>query len=223
MRPTELSPHHCTNYQGLSGGALESTTNRLEVTRVSNVEDRWLGFIKNIPLIGDSIIRDELYTRPISNMPKEINEIKSSMIDEKVKEMVDGLQSLRDESGHITLEEERKIKDLAELSVLSILSEGASLQRNHEMNKTRDNISMLSSFISSFMKKDGIKYSHIVEKKSQSIIENYNDNKINEFNDLSIKDKKFVYEEVINSSSKANANLLDKFVKSVCDKLYELI
>lgn len=164
-----------------------------------------------------------MYTRPISNMPKEINEIKSSMIDEKVKEMVDGLQSLRDESGHITLEEERKIKDLAELSVLSILSEGASLQRNHEMNKTRDNISMLSSFISSFMKKDGIKYSHIVEKKSQSIIENYNDNKINEFNDLSIKDKKFVYEEVINSSSKANANLLDKFVKSVCDKLYELI
>ena len=56
-------------------------------------------------------------------MPKEINEIKSLMIDEKVKEMVDGLQSLRDESGHITLEEERKIKDLAELSVLSILSE----------------------------------------------------------------------------------------------------
>lgn len=97
---------------------------------------------------GDQQIRDEQYTKPISNMPTNTRDLADQMLSAEIN------------SRDLSDEEVAKVR----LAILEILSQGAVAQRNHEMAVVRGEISYFGGLLSWFLKQKGLSYEQITEK-----------------------------------------------------------
>jgi len=137
-------------------------------------------------LISDSSIRDANYTKPLATMPDNIK----ALADEMIAEATKGTQMTADQLVGV------------EKEIYRMMSEGAVAQRNHEMEKTREQISYSGYFLSWFMKQKGLTYTQIQAKYKQ------------EFS----QDERLGHKKIIESASRTNKNLQDKFVTSLVGK-----
>jgi predicted transposase YbfD/YdcC len=140
-----------------------------------------------LDLRNDARIREEKYTRPLSTMPENVKAL--------IKEMTEAASK---EKG-ITQEQLTQI----EAEIYQMMSEGAVAQRNFEMEKTRDEISAVGYFISSFMKQKGVSYAQIKAKYEKEFSES----------------EKLGHLKIIESASRSNKNLVDKFCQTIQKKL----
>src|SRR5689334_3856731 len=85
-------------------------------------------------LYNDASIRETTYTVPLSTMPANAEALINEMIDAAAKDK------------GLTAEQLAKI----ETEIYQMMSEGAVAQRNFEMQKTREQISIVGNFISWF-------------------------------------------------------------------------
>ena len=101
-----------------------------------------------LSLFNDSLIRDEVYTNPLSRMP------------ENARALIKEILTAAVEGGNLTSGQILTI----EKHIYRMMSEGAVEQRNFEMEKTRAAISYSGLFLSWFMKNKGLTYVQIQAK-----------------------------------------------------------
>jgi len=89
-----------------------------------------------------------------------------------------------------------------EKDIYRMMSEGAVAQRNHAMEQTREQISYCGYFLSWFMKQKGLTYTQIQAKYAL------------EFS----QDERLGHKKIIESASRTNKNLQDKFVTALVGK-----
>ncbi len=107
-------------------------------------------------------------------------------------------------------------KGQADVATRKILAEGASSQRNHQLDYVRrDVISYVGRKLSEFMKKEGLPFDRLLESKTNKFVEKNNLEAGTTFEDLTNEHKVQVYQSIIESSSKANPNLIEKFMNKV--------
>ena len=99
-------------------------------------------------IYGDQQIRDEQYTKPLSNMPPNARDLADQMLSAEIN------------SHDLSGAEVAKVR----LAILEILSQGAVAQRNHEMTMVREKISYFGGLLSWFLKQKGLSYEQITEK-----------------------------------------------------------
>lgn len=136
----------------------------------------------------DAQIRETTYTQPLKNIPGNVKELVSEMIDVAVAEAEENKKPLSDGD----------IADLR-LELMKLMSEGSVEQRNLEMRMTREQISYLGAFISWFLKQKGLTYEQLEDKYEKQFPQS----------ELS------KYEAIIKSASRANPNVFEKFVAKV--------
>ncbi|WLQ16239.1 hypothetical protein O5O45_09960 [Hahella aquimaris] len=99
------------------------------------------------------------------------------------------------------------------------LSIGASLQRNVTMQETRDQLSFFGRQISVFMKKEGLGFDGLIDRKTAQLVRDEGLDPETGFNDLNNDQQIDVYKAVLKSASTANPNLMDKFQKTISTNL----
>ena len=92
--------------------------------------------------------------------------------------------------------------EMIQLQIAQMMSEGAVAQRNFEMQKTREAISKLGLFLSEFMKAKGMTYEQL-QVKYQEVFDR---------NEIA------GHQAVIESASRSNPQLLDKFRMALLKK-----
>ena len=106
-------------------------------------------------LADDARIRDETYTKPLSNMPANAAALMKEMMEEAAKD------------SSLTAEQLEKINR----EIYQMMSEGAVAQRNFQMKKTREAISGVGLYLSWFMKQEGMSYQAIQAKYERDFAE----------------------------------------------------
>jgi methylphosphotriester-DNA--protein-cysteine methyltransferase len=138
-------------------------------------------------LYNDSCVREEIYSKPLSTMPQNVD----ALVKEMMKAAAEGV--------NLTVTQKLSI----EKDIYRMMSEGAVVQRNHEMDKTRSSISSVGYLLSWFMKQKGMTYEQIQAKYQQ------------EFKDDEVK----LHQKIVESASRSNKNLTDKFTQTLAKKL----
>lgn len=137
-------------------------------------------------LENDKKIREREYTVPLSNMPGNIDALAREMMEAAAQER------------NLTVEQRRTI----ESEIYKMLGEGAVLQRNHELTKTREKISYFGYFLSWFMKNKGLSYEQIQAKYSKDFAEG----------DIAL------HKKIIEAASRSNNDLFKKFIGTISKK-----
>ncbi|MCO1336034.1 hypothetical protein MO867_17015 [Microbulbifer sp. OS29] len=127
--------------------------------------------------------RKEEYSPPLTNMPDNAAALAKDMFEEAVR----GKQLSADHTQKI------------EAGIWEMLGEGAVLQRNHELVKTKEKISYLGQFLSWFMKAKGLSYAQIEEKYRKDFTDS----------------EKELHQNIVQSASRSNKDLVGKLWKSV--------
>lgn len=104
---------------------------------------------------NDALLRENIYTLPLSRMPQNADALAREMLDEAAKDK------------SLTASQLGKI----EKDIYRMLSQGAVAQRNFEMEKTRQKISYIGLFLSWFMKQKGLTYEQIQVKYEKEFSE----------------------------------------------------
>lgn len=138
-------------------------------------------------LHGDSVIREEVYSKPLATMPGNVDALAKEMIAEATK--------------GTNLNPAQLLK--IETDIYKMMSEGAVAQRNFEMDKTRGEISYIGHFLSWFMKQQGMTYEQIDAKYKIKFAD----------------DEKMKHKQIIESASRTNKNLVEKFSSSLVSKI----
>ncbi|WP_431689414.1 hypothetical protein [Hahella sp. NBU794] len=99
------------------------------------------------------------------------------------------------------------------------LSVGASLQRNVTMQETRDQLSFFGRQLSVFMKKEGLGFDGLIDRKTAQLVRDQELDANTQFDDLNNDQQIDVYKAVLKSASTANPNLMDKFQKTISNNL----
>lgn len=137
-------------------------------------------------LVNDSQIREEQYTQPLASMPDNIDALATEMLKTSAEEK------------NLTQEQLFQIEN----EIYKMLGEGAVLQRNQELKKTREEISYFGLFLSWFMKAKGLTYQQIQAKYEI---------------DFSGSEKD-LHKTIIAAASRSNNNLLGKFYNTLVNK-----
>lgn len=138
-------------------------------------------------LYSDSCKREEIYSKPLATMPENVDSL--------VKEMMQAAAN----DANLTVEQKLSI----EKDIYRMMSEGAVVQRNHEMDKTRSQISHVGYLLSWFMKQKGMTHAQIQAKYQQD----FEDDELN------------LHKKIIESASRSNKNLTDKFNQTLAKKI----
>lgn len=137
-------------------------------------------------LKNDKKIREKEYTLPLSTMPGNIEALAQEMMAAAAKDR------------YLTMEQRRTI----ETEIYKMLGEGAVLQRNHELTKTREKISYYGLFLSWFMKNKGLSYGQIQAK----------------YNKVFLEDSIELHRAIIQAASRSNDDLYKKFIDTIFKK-----
>ncbi|WP_445359271.1 hypothetical protein [Microbulbifer sp. ANSA005] len=135
-------------------------------------------------VIQDYKTREREYSVPLSTMPDNVQALADEMFEEATKDK------------QLTAEQAQQI----EAGIWKMLGEGAVLQRNHELKKTREKISYLGQLLSWFMKAKGLTYAQIEEKYRSEFTES----------------EKELHRAIVESASRSNQDLVGKLWKSIC-------
>ncbi|MCO1334573.1 hypothetical protein MO867_09505 [Microbulbifer sp. OS29] len=138
--------------------------------------------------IQDYRIREREYSTPLSTMPGNVQALADEMFEEATRDK----QLSADQAQQI------------EAGIWKMLGEGAVLQRNHELKKTREKISYLGQLLSWFMKAKGLSYAQIEEKYR------------NDFTDS----EKELHRTIVESASRSNQDLVGKLWKAISKKFW---
>ena len=138
-------------------------------------------------MYNDSNIRETTYSAPLATMPANVDSLAKEMLEAACAD------------GNLTATQVKEI----ETGIYKILSEGAVLQRNHELTKTREIISYSGQLMSWFMKAQGLTYEQIVAKYEK------------DFSKSEIEKHK----EIILSAARPNSNLFNKMMMTISKKL----
>jgi len=132
-------------------------------------------------------------------------QIRGEIYSEPLKQMPENIRQLSaqmlaaaSEGKKLTPEQTKSI----ELDIARMMSEGAVAQRNFEMDKTRAAISRLGLFLSRYMKEKDMTYAQLQQKYEA------------EFS----KDELAGHRQIIESASRSNANLLNRYVQTLREK-----
>ncbi|WP_444911893.1 hypothetical protein [Microbulbifer sp. PAAF003] len=139
-------------------------------------------------VIQDYKTREQEYSVPLSTMPDNVQALADEMFEEATKDK------------QLSVEQAQQI----EAGIWKMLGEGAVLQRNHELKKTREKISYLGQLLSWFMKAKGLTYEQIEEKYRSEFTES----------------EKEMHRAIVESASRSNQDLLGKLWKSIRKKFW---
>ncbi|WP_413663997.1 hypothetical protein [Microbulbifer sp. CNSA002] len=139
-------------------------------------------------VIQDYKTREREYSVPLSTMPDNVQALADEMFEEATKDK------------QLSVEQAQQI----EAGIWKMLGEGAVLQRNHELKKTREKISYLGQLLSWFMKAKGLTYEQIEEKYRSEFTES----------------EKEMHRAIVESASRSNQDLLGKLWKSIRKKFW---
>ena len=134
-------------------------------------------------LYGDQKIRDEHYTKPLAKMPVYAFALYQQMLSAALT------------GASLSISEIKQVR----LEILSMLSQGAVEQRNHEMRKVREQISPLGRLLSWFLKQKGLSYQQIEEKYAKAFS----------------KDEQELHFKIIESASRSNPSVFGKLVSKL--------
>ena len=123
--------------------------------------------------------------------------------------------------GHLPAHDAGQDESAAKVETMKILAEGASEQRNQTLDYVRrEVISFVGRKLSEFMKKEGLPFDSVLERKTNTLVQAEGLDEGTTFDQLSDDQKVQVYQSIVNSASTANANLFDKFVNTVRARLF---
>jgi hypothetical protein len=140
-------------------------------------------FYAGYQLYEDGKIREASYNQPLKQMSANARELMQQMLDAAMAEP--GFQP--------------DMLPRIQTEILTLLSQGAVAQRNHEMQVVRGEISKIGYLLSWFLKQKGLGYEQIYAKYAKAFTRN----------------ERALHLAIIDSASRANPSVFDKLTSKL--------